>query len=85
MVAEVLQLAELVELNGVTDVEVGSRRVESLLDAQRLAARKLLGELAFHDELVGAALEHGKVVVEVEGHCGRGVRGGRAGGGGDLR
>ena len=45
VVAEVLQLAQLVELHGVAEVQVGPRRVEALLDAQRLAARELGGEL----------------------------------------
>src|SRR5262245_59790361 len=81
---QVLQLAELVELDGVAEVEVRTRGIEPLLDPQRLAASELCRELALDDQLVGAALEHGQVVVDVEGHgsCRRGLswrRQGRAG------
>ena len=38
---EILQLAQLVELHGVAEMEVGARRIEAFLDAQRLAAREL--------------------------------------------
>ena len=45
--AEVLQLAQLVELHRVSEVQVGPGRVEALLDPQRLAASELGFELGF--------------------------------------
>jgi hypothetical protein len=52
---ELLQLAELVEQHRVTEVEVGSRRVEARLDAKRDALRKPRHELRLDQQLVGAA------------------------------
>ena len=57
MVAEVLQLAQLVELDGVAEMQVGPGGIEAVLDAQRHAARELGHELALDQQLVGAALE----------------------------
>src|SRR6516164_7292670 len=65
VVPEVLELPELVELNGVAEVQVGPRRVEAFLDAQRLAALELRGELHLDDQLVGAALEDRKLMSDV--------------------
>ena len=70
MVAEILQLTKLVELDRVPEVEVRACRVEPLLDLQWLAARELAAELGFDQQLVGAALEDGDVVVDVERHGG---------------
>ena len=72
--AQVLQLPQLVELDGVPEMEVGPGRIEAFLDPQRLAARELRDELALDDQLVGAALEYGEVVIEVEGHGARAPR-----------
>ena len=66
--AEVLQLPQLVELHRVAEVQVGPRRIESFLDAQRLAALELGGELRLDDQLVGATLEDGELVLDVGGH-----------------
>ena len=68
MVAEVLQLPQLVELDRVAQVEVGPRRIEALLDPQRLAARELRGELGLDQELVGAAAEDRQLLFDVDGH-----------------
>jgi hypothetical protein len=48
-------------------VEVGPRRVETLLDIQRLAASELGAELAFDEELVGAPAKDGELGVDVNG------------------
>ncbi len=72
--------AQLVELHRVAEVQVRPGRVEAFLDPERLPARKLGDELAFDEQLVGAALEHGKLVIDVDGHGGRGEeRNGRDG------
>ena len=68
MVAEVLQLAQLVDQDGVAEVQVRARRVEACLDAQRLPALQLLGELALDQEFVGPAAEDRELVFDVEGH-----------------
>ena len=68
MMAEILQLAQLVELHRVAEVQVGPRRVEALLDGERLAARELCPQLGLDEQLVGAAFENGDLVVDVEGH-----------------
>jgi murein DD-endopeptidase MepM/ murein hydrolase activator NlpD len=72
VVSEVLQLAQLVELHGVAEVQVGPRRVEALLDPQRLAAGELGDELGLDEQFVGSALEHGEMVRYVDGHGGFG-------------
>ena len=69
--AEVLQLAQLVELDRVAEVQVGPGRVEAFLDPQRLAAGELRRELGLDQQLVGAALEDGELVLDVDGHGGR--------------
>src|SRR5205823_2846781 len=66
VVAEFLQLPELVKLHGVAQVQVGPRRIEALLDAQGLAAADLLHELGLDDQLVRAALEYGELSGDVE-------------------
>jgi hypothetical protein len=43
---QVLQLAQLVELDRMAEVEIGTGRVETFLDSQRFSARKLRRELA---------------------------------------
>src|SRR5207247_11323811 len=66
---KLLELAQLVELNGVAEMKVGPRRVEALFDRQRLAALELRYELRLDQELFRPALEHGQVKVNVEAHC----------------
>ena len=66
--AEILQLAQLVELHGVTQVQIGARRIETLLDLERNAAFQLGDKLGLDEELVGAALEHGQMMIDVESH-----------------
>ena len=70
MVAEILQLPQLVELDRVAEVQVGPGRVEALLDPQRLAAGELRGELGLDQQLVGAAAEDRELVGDVDGHGG---------------
>jgi hypothetical protein len=57
--AEILQLAHLVQHHGMAQVQVGRGRVQAQLDAQRLAAlfgaRELLREFAFDQQFVDAA------------------------------
>ena len=66
--AQILQLAKLVELNGVTKVKIGTRRIEALLDVERCAARELRTKLALDKELVGTAPEDLQLVFDVDGH-----------------
>ena len=68
VMAQILQLSQLVELNRVTKVKIGTRRIEPLLDVERLAARQLCTQLALDKELVGAAPEDLHLLFEVEGH-----------------
>jgi hypothetical protein len=49
-------------------MEIRSRRVESFLYAQRLAACELRDKLGFDDQFVGAALEYGELVGDVGVH-----------------
>ena len=71
-VAEVLKLAQLVEHDRVADVDVGSRRVEAELAAQRftghLGAGELLFELLLNEERVGAAADEGHRLADVVGN-----------------
>src|SRR5207248_5726844 len=57
---ELLQLAKLVELDRMAEMQIGTRRVEAFLDRQRNAARKLCNELRFDQKLFGAAFEDGQ-------------------------
>ena len=57
VVAEILQLPQLVELHRVAEMQVRPRRIEAFLDVQRLAARELGPQFAFDQQLVGAAPE----------------------------
>jgi hypothetical protein len=65
-VAEILQLLELVELNRVAQMKIGTGRIEAFLDPQRLAALELRGELGLDDQLVGAAFEDGELLGDVD-------------------
>ena len=66
--AEILELPQLVELNRVPQMKVRPRRVESFLDAQRLAALELRGKLCFDNQFVRAALEYGELMSDVKIH-----------------
>ena len=68
VMAELLELPQLVELNGVAEMKVGARRVEALLDRERLPALELRHEFGLDQELFRPAFEHGQVMVDVEGH-----------------
>ena len=57
LVAELLEMAQLVDHHGVAEVQVGRGGVEAELDAQRRAARELARELLLDDQLVAAALD----------------------------
>jgi hypothetical protein len=67
VVAEILQLPQLVELDGVAEVEVRARRVETFLDIQGLAPRELDAELTFDQEFVGAPPENRHLGIDVDG------------------
>src|SRR5262249_21464909 len=69
VMAEVLELPQLVELDRVTQVQVRARRIEAFLDPQRLAALELGGQLGLHQQLVGASLENGELVGDVGRHA----------------
>ncbi|MFU0842271.1 MAG: hypothetical protein ACFWTZ_06680 [Burkholderia sp.] len=71
-VAEVLELAQLVEHHGVAEMDVGSRRVEAELAAQglarRLGAGELLHEFLLDQEGIRAAADRGHGFADVIGH-----------------
>ena len=69
MVAEVLQLAQLVELRpyGRDGGRAASDRSPSLIRSG-LPRFSFCDELGLDQELVGAALEDGEMMFEVEGH-----------------
>ena len=62
VVAEILQLPQLVELDRVPEVEVGTGRIEALLDLQGFSAGELGRELGLDQQLVGAAAKDRELV-----------------------
>ena len=64
---EILQLAELVELDGVAEMKVGTGRIEAFLDLERLPPLELRDELGLDEQLFRPAFEYGQMVVDVEG------------------
>ena len=70
VVAEVLQLPQLVELHRVTEVQIRAGRIEALLDPERLAAGELRCELGLDQDLVGAAAKDLELAWDVDGHGG---------------
>jgi CO/xanthine dehydrogenase Mo-binding subunit len=54
-VAELLELPQLVDQHGMTQVQVGRRGVQPQLDAELAAARKLFDKFLFDDQLVATA------------------------------
>ncbi|MCY1455940.1 hypothetical protein D9M71_731150 [compost metagenome] len=79
--AEVLQLAQLVQHHGVADMDVGRGRIQAQLDAQRhaggFAARQLLHPFGFDQQFVAATLGdlQGVHHRRRQGVFGRGARG----------
>src|SRR5512135_304476 len=57
LVAEFLKMPQLVDDHGVTEVQVGRRRVQAELDTQPPAARQLARELFLDEQFVTAALD----------------------------
>ena len=51
LVAKVLELAELAQRDGVADMDVGSRRIDTELDVEGFAALELLEQSAFRHDL----------------------------------
>ena len=68
VVAEILQLPQLVELDRVPEMEVGTGRIEAFLDSQWRAAGELRRELRLDQQFVGAAAEDRELVLDVGGH-----------------
>ena len=62
MVAQVLELAHLVQDDGVPEMQVRGRRIEPGLHAQRLAPGEFALQVFREDELVGAAADHLQIV-----------------------
>ncbi|GBC55328.1 hypothetical protein PSNTI_07790 [Stutzerimonas stutzeri] len=60
---ELLKLAHLVDQHRVTEMKVGSRRIESSLDAQRLASLKLGNQLRLDEHLISAPLDHRQLLL----------------------
>src|SRR5207302_10915601 len=54
LVAQLLEMPQLVDHHGVPQVEVGRRRVEAELDAQLAAARQLPRQLLPDDQLLAS-------------------------------
>ena len=69
--AEILQLAHLVQHDRMADVDVGRGRIETELDAQRLARRgaprELLREFVFDQQFVAAAFGDGERALHIVG------------------
>jgi len=67
--AELLQLAHLVQHHRMAEVDVGCRRIQAQLDAQRntrcAAARQLLRELCFHQQFITATLDDGEIPLDL--------------------
>ncbi|MNF75963.1 hypothetical protein D3C84_580570 [compost metagenome] len=59
LVAQVLEGLQLVEDHGVTEVNVGSRRVHAQLDAQRASFLQLGDKFFFHQNFFRSALDLG--------------------------
>ena len=53
--AELLEIAQLLQHHRVSQVQIGSRRVESELHRERSAARELRAKLRLDDDLGGAS------------------------------
>ena len=72
LVPQVLQLAHLVQHHGVADVDVGRRRVQPQLDAQRLAAGlrpgQLLQPVLLRQQLLAAAQRNGHGLAHAVGY-----------------
>ena len=54
LVAQLLEVAQLVDHHGVAEVQVGRRRIEAQLDTQLASGGELFHELFFDNQLVGA-------------------------------
>ena len=65
---EVLQLAQLVELDRVAQMQVRTSRIESFLDSERLPALQLGDELRLDEQLCRTPLEHRQMMMNVGGH-----------------
>jgi hypothetical protein len=67
VVAEVLEVAQLVDQHGMAEVEVGRGRVEAGLDAQRAAGFQFFDQFGLDQQFVGAALDQRQLGVDL-GH-----------------
>jgi hypothetical protein len=65
LVPVLLELAHLVEQHRVPEMQVGRRRIEPRLDAQRRAALHFLRQLLLGEHLVRAALELCDLLLEI--------------------
>ena len=68
LVAELLELAHLVEQHRVPEVQIRRGRVEARLDAQRHAAQQLLREVGAREHLVRATFELCDLLLEIHRH-----------------
>ncbi|EXI68447.1 MAG: hypothetical protein AW08_01229 [Candidatus Accumulibacter adjunctus] len=69
VVAEVLEVSQLVDQYGMSEVQVGCRRIETGLDAQWAPALQLVPQFRFDQELLGAAPDLPELIV----HCAHAV------------
>jgi len=77
-VAELLELSELAEHDRESEVDVGRRRVDAQLDAERCAALELARQVGFGDEIDRAGADHaqllGRVAVHIRANLARSAR-----------
>src|SRR5690606_25086440 len=57
LMTQLLELAQLVDQDGVTKMQVWGSRIEARLDAQRLAGLQALQQLLFQEDFLTAALD----------------------------
>jgi hypothetical protein len=66
VVAEVLEVAQLVDQHGMAEVQVRRGRVKAGLDAQGAAGFQLVDELGLDQQFVGAALDQRQLGVDID-------------------
>lgn len=65
LVPEILELAQLVEQDGMPEMQIRRRRIEARLDPQRTAEGQLPAKRIFEEDFVGPALDQRKRTFEL--------------------
>src|SRR5690606_15078 len=73
LMAEVLELAQLINEDGMPEVQVRRGRVEARLDPQWLATLELFDQLGFHQEFIRTALDQRQLLFDRLHHSSRSV------------